>query len=430
MRTIIQIGQQEPGIDRASRLEGVADVNGVAVGADLDYPPEIPHDPEWINTLFAQIPGIMREIAYQPNGTASSPLYLADSTQSAQSLPWEAIAHNGDFLALGGARPIGRILERQPRDAVRREYHPPLRVMVVISAIGVSGMDEWDQIHAGLKSTSLEYELHAIVGEPDLYAKVEALKSAGEPVSVEYLFSEDSFVPRFDDMIRKRVVKFMPHVLHFFCHGRPRGNQTQLELATRSDHLNPNSTRGSALLGEEFFDLIQGGTNTIWLLVLNCCNGAVPKNGSSLVKKAVEKNFPAAVGMRAEIPARAASVFSGQLYRSFGAAVRNNLTPAGQAWEVDWATLLTAPRRLMYDQLDGSEPPEKKWDWTLPVLYVGRESFTLTLGESRPELQGYLETLRQTLEQSAGSATPFPPQALALIDAEILRVTRLLEAPV
>ena len=423
-KTVIQIRDEEPGNDRASLLVSVSQVNGSKQGGPIVYPKD--QSGEWICNLFAEIDAIAAELAYIPHeGDPPVPLYFADWSPASQGKAWESISVKGAFLALGGRRPVGRMIcsTAEIGESVKRNYTSPLRLLVVISAAKVNGVDEWNQIYQGLKDSRLDFKIHAIVAHPDL---IELLKILNDPaVTYEMLHSEDALVARYDDMIRRRVVSFMPDVLHFFCHGLVTTNQPMIELATRTDHVT-EASRGSVLLGEEFFDGLRA--STIWLVVLNCCNGAVPKNGASLVKKVVEKGFPAAIGMQAEVSVRSAAIFSGELYRTLASAIQENLfdikAPGSVEWAVEWATLLTKPRVQLCQQLGGVCNAAAIKDWIHPVLYVRREAFTLVQGEDRQNLLGKLQTFKTMREDLASSGASTPQAMLDAIDAQIQRVTR------
>jgi hypothetical protein len=434
-RTVIQIRNEQPDKDRASLQVAAAQHHGLTEGADIDYPEVFPEDQagDWLSKLFAGIAAIMADLAYQPiAGEGPAPVYIADWTPKSQAMPWESISLGGNFLALDGQRPVGRMLGgvTEVGAEVQRILTEPLRLLVVISAIGVRGVDEWNEIYQGLMATGLPFSIWAIVAEPEL---VDLLKNLNDArVEHELLHSEGGeVVSRFDEMIRSRIIHYRPNVLHFFCHGRVTTSRPLLELATRRDHIMyvppdaaaGNPARGSVILGEEFFEALRGGANKNWLVVLNCCNGAVPKNGAPLAKKVAEKGFPAVIGMRAEISAKTAATFSGEFYRTFGAALKSRIPATGDEWRVDWATLLTLPRQRICKELGGSLAyADKIKDWTHPVLYVRRESFVLVKGESSEELLGKLQQLTNYREEATRTGATIPPDVLGPIDKEIHRI--------
>lgn len=426
-RTVIQIRDEEPGQDRASLLVSASQVNGKKQGGPIIYPED--QSGEWISQLFAGIDAIAAELAYTPHdGSPPVPLYFTDWSPASQEKAWESVSVKGSFLALGGKRPVGRMLGSTAEigKSVERVYTSPLRLLLVISAAGVSGLNEWTQIYQGLKASQLDFRIHAIVAEPDLIDLLKTLSDSA--VTYEMLYSDNDLAARYDEMIHRSVVNFMPNVLHFFCHGVVKTNLPMIELATRKDHI-MGAGRGSVLLGEELFENLRAGTSTIWLVVLNCCNGAVPKNGASLVKRVAEKGFPAVIGMQAEISAQSAAIFSGELYRTFAIAIKENLFGSNGSWAVEWATLLTKPRFQLCKDSSGVPNAAEIKDWIYPVLYVCREAFTLVQkevlaqGENRQNLLGMLQTFKSMRETLASAGANTPQAMLDAIDAQILQVT-------
>jgi hypothetical protein len=126
-------------------------------------------------------------------------------------------------------------------------------------------------------------------------------------------------------------------------------------------------------------------------VTLNCCLGGVSvDNAPSLARKLVERGFPAAVGMREVLSNQDAPVFSRQLYGGLLEELDERLATGNRRFELNWSKLLRQPRRLLHQARAGGPPPagpERRKEWTLPILYVAPSPFRLRRPSSNDALR-------------------------------------------
>ena len=137
--------------------------------------------------------------------------------------------------------------------------------------------------------------------------------------------------------------------------------------------------------------------------------------------------FPAAVGMRAEVTSKAATIFSGEFHRSLGEVIRASAAAGVPSSVIEWVSLLTRPRQKICTQLVGTLGlADTISDWIYPVLYVRKKRFELTHvptdanQEQIIRLTEQLQTLRTSRDSLA--ANGIPQSFLDSVDAEIARV--------
>jgi hypothetical protein len=303
------------------------------------------------------------------------PVYFMITADPAEGLHWEALCTDeGSFMALDRRWPIGRIAH-SGRDwwaGGPRPFTPPLRVLAVISALGVGGRPEWRRLYEAVqrvRQAGLPVQLRVLVGEEPLLEELRALP-AGE---VEFATLQGS-----SEELEREVNVFSPQILHFFCHGTSSFG-SRLEFATIADRDDDRRTTGSVVLSAEQLVNLPAMKN-LWLVTLNCCEGARPGGEvRSLAHTLVaEGGVPAVVGMAEPINASDAHAFCGAFYGAILEDIRFAVQ-AGRPTEVEWARGLYSPRR----QLAEAHPDAaQNREWLLPVLYVGVTPFSIQAMEA------------------------------------------------
>jgi len=409
-RTIIQVHPMSDTQGFAVIDESIASHADAPTGGAINFQLNgSGHPGDAVYALFAAVASIQKEMDFTPApGQPPAPIYLDDRAPAAQELPWEALRRAGrGFAGLDAKRPVGRIAgtpSGAPAAFTANLYRPPLRVLAINSAAGVDGVDEWKQLYEGLKANrgQTDFCLHTVLADDSIRQAIEA---AGDPaLSYSWLHSADPLVRRFDDMLIDEIRRFNPHILHFFCHGMAAASP-MLELATKSEKVT-GSARGTVILDENFFTTVNPADTNIWLVVLNCCEGASRAESCSLARRIVEIGFPAAIGMRQAVEVRDATAFCGEVYRKIGDLLYKRFGQGGGKGEIDWVTALTEPRRrICVDRVHSVAMADQVMEWTYPVIYVRHQPFHLErpnpdLGpDTISELRTEIETLVAQREQ-------------------------------
>lgn len=300
------------------------------------------------------------------------PVYFMITAEPAEGLHWEALCTDtGSFLALDRRWPIGRMAHsgRDWDSAGPRPFTPPLRIMAVISALGVDGRPEWRQLYEAVKAArkaGLPVRLRVLVGEQEL---LDELRPLGEAeVEVETLRGGG-------EQLENEVNAFAPQILHFFCHGTTSFG-SRLEFATIADRDDEARATGSITLTDSQLVNLQA-MKQLWLVTLNSCQGAQGGSGvRSLAHTLVaDGGVPAVVGMAEPVDASDAHAFCGAFYGAVLEDIRAAAqTPAGGSAEVEWARGLYSPRRRL---ADAHQDAAQSRQWLLPVLYVGVTPFAI-----------------------------------------------------
>jgi hypothetical protein len=356
----------------------------------------------------------------------SCPLYVnLIGSETAAEFPWETLYDPGNgFLALEGRWPIARIAAQVPRDKGLRTFTPPLKIMAVMSAVGVPADLEWAALREAIDAAgiSLDLELSLWLGERDLARQIEAdMRDAELRGSVTMLSSADK--------LTAGLKRFDPHILHFFCHGSG-GDSPRLQLATRRDHVRGH---GSSIVLESL-QLRNFGRGT-WIVALNCCEGGSDADGvRSIAYLLIAAGYPATVGMREPVSSANAALFTRAFYSSLFAELDAQLVP-GEEVELEFAASLITPRRELrdlYRQATPNEAAARHRGWTLPVLYMRPDPLRIKRVKSDPAhsaadrraTTGYVNTLlRYKLEAPHDT----PADVMDAIDAEIVRALGKLE---
>jgi hypothetical protein len=307
-------------------------------------------------------------------------LYFSLTAQDAERLCWEAIySEDCEFLALDRRWPIARMTESM-RDwsEIPREFEPPLRLLALVSAANIAGQErEWQELRDAVVHARAELPIHVTVlsGQKAVIDAVKADIAAGLPDVVVDALSDDR------EALNDRLARLHPHIVHVFSHGRVAAGVAQLELATLVDEMT-KSPSGSLRL--RIGDLKNfSALRDSWLVTLNCCQGAqASERLHSLAHQIVLEIAPAAIGMLEPIDAADAHVFTRNLYTALFEEIAHAtraLTP-GSAVTIQWCRVLQRPRRVVSQT--HSDDPNSHREWTLPVLYVRQDPFTICAGKA------------------------------------------------
>ena len=332
-----------------------------------------------------EVHSALRYAIGQPPGDPQTIMFELQD-QRAELFNWEMLCDDtGRFLALDERWPIGRIAEAGvDRAGAVPEFFTPLRIMAVLSALGASADEEWDNLYASARdarAAGLPVNLRVLVGEAPLLARVEEQAAADPALSVAPVTDSAG-----DVLSAIRDAK--PHILHFFCHGTAEQGQPRLLLATPQDFDRGRVRLPSSPTVRLHVALLQELLPTIrtWLVVLNCCEGGkAAQDVHSLAHSLATAGVPAAIGMREAVPVRAAREFSRVFYRELLTEFVSILTPpAGAPVEKDvgWARVLAAPRAALVERYEHDATTYR--EWTLPVLYTGFDPFRVRVMPSRP----------------------------------------------
>jgi hypothetical protein len=358
--------------------------------------------------------------ALQPGEKEARPLYFHLRVEEAEQICWETLCdEKGRFLALNARWPIARIAQSDQPPAIR-SLAAPLRVMALLSAIGVQAKREWNALRDAYKEArkaGLDCQLHVFVGEEALQKAIgnEIANLPGVQVSG---MVEDAA------RLRDQLAEIQPHILHFFCHGVADFGLSQLELATLLDWAQ-NRTRGSLQL-----DLAEMAAwpelSRIWLVTLNCCKSGQGDSGQqSMAYKLVSNGVPAAVGMREPVDALDAHTFCGRFYESlFAKLLQVKEKLAAQSPEettgIEWAEALWAARVALAKRADRKRRQDR--EWALPVLYVQRDPFLVRQPQvalNANQITRLVEVSRILRSLPEGTPQPVRQEILAMLDVDI-----------
>jgi hypothetical protein len=373
-------------------------------------------------------PAVAQAVQYAFQQHDCCPLYLRlIGSETAAAYPWETLFDAGNgFLALEDRWPIARIAAQTPREKDVRTFTAPLKIMAIMSAIGVPAADEWAALREALLGSQpgLQLELKLWVGEKELAERIRAdLATDGLPGTVSMLSEAPELL--------RDIKRFDPHLLHLFCHGQG-GTSPLLKLATRRDH---RLGQGSSVVLEPL-QLRNLGRST-WLVTLNSCEGGSDSDGArSIAYLLIGAGYPAVVGMRDPVSSADAALFT----RSFFGSLLDHLDAHlvdGEEVEIELAASLVTPRRQLRDKyLTAHGTPRLAAalhrDWTLPVLYVRPDPLRIERVVADPKHStvdrknstDYLNTL---MKYRLEAPSDTPATVLQRVDAEIRRALTVLE---
>jgi hypothetical protein len=372
----------------------------------------------------------------------SRPLFLRLDSHKAEAVPWETLwADSAEaFVALHAFRdstavpvpcwPLGRLAApvNAPPQVVRI-VQPYLKVSAVISAACVDGIAEWKALSTAVASLGSRVRLQVFVGEESLYEAIAASSPVG--TTVEYV--GDTIA---ENHLISKVLGFAPNILHFFCHGSA-VDGSYLEIATRADRIK-RQRKGSLILTRN--DLAAfGRLHSIWLITLNCCDGAAGNHElRSIARELVDIGTPAVVAMRETIAPSAANHMTAALYSTLAAELAQYLpSDAASAQRlralpaVTWATAVQAARLRICASLGPAANPSANAmharDWSVPVLHASRSELHLRpmpssvpgmSDERRIALRATIDKLESSLVDLQHQLTDF---AVRFLEEEITK---------
>jgi hypothetical protein len=300
------------------------------------------------------------------------PIGMQVDSVAADALPWETLCGpGGEFLALDRRWPVARLLDPTD-DKLKQDYEfsPPLRMAAVLSAWGsdpgkrISSRDEWRSLQRSIlqNAGAGPASLLILLCEPNLKQEID---QAGHPnIRTELITGQNQM----SQLIRD----FRPHILHFFCHGFS-GAKSFLRINTAADK--QSNADGRIYLVPSDLRQSINGDESIWLVVLNCCDSAnASRSGDTrnLAAALVKRGFPAVIGMREPVESNYARLLTEELYGEL--LPRLAALPDGQVSPLEWAALLVPGRiRLRNDSapLDaGPDAAASTKHWAIPALYM------------------------------------------------------------
>lgn len=320
-----------------------------------------------------------------PHGQTHS-LFFHLVSDDAERLHWEALCDaDGNFLALDGRWSVARMADSTVERPLlqRREFVAPLKIVAFLSALGISARTEWRRLKEAVtqaRDEGLAIELSVYVGEEELLTEIQTEIGQGT------LSNTQVDVVRSSGDLEAAVRRVQPHILHLFCHGMSSHGMSRIELASMQDWLTGSADSSLKISIDEMLNI--PALENVWLVTLNCCEGAkvAADDGAasahrgklhSMVRQIVARGVPAAIGMLEPIDASDAHEFCGGFYSSLFEQVRATIenTASGSETVIDWEQALRRARKNVVDRHSGD--PVMHRQWTLPALYVQMERFRL-----------------------------------------------------
>lgn len=346
--------------------------------------------------------------AFKLANGARCPIYVQlKSLPAAETYCWEALCDEaGAFIALDRRWPVARLagaLNLAGRAVEAYEF--PLRILVVLSAIGRNATPEWEGLYAAVqkaRKAGLPIGLRVGTSQESLQDQIAEASKTDPDLSQFALQTMVDLIEVADD--------FAPHLVHFFCHGSTTFGKPRLQLGTVND-------QDTSSIEVTLPDLLGSpGVRASWLMVLNCCeSGAASKDVHSLSHSLVAGGINAAIGMKEEVSEVDAAEFSSRLYPGLLGNLRAALVPMGPNDDaiLEWADAMWAPRLALRDRHKADAIAHT---WTLPVLYVQPEPFRVKRAPAiAPAARAHDKTIEEILAL-------LPPDKRALFEAELAAV--------
>lgn len=317
------------------------------------------------------VAGVLGALVGLPVGQ-SVPIGLEILAASSSALPWESMFEPGArFLALDDRWPIFRTTRLAASHIAVPKLALPLRLCAVLSAAGRSALPEWEALRGAVgraRQLGLDVEATVITGEQAVKDAVDAAAAAGEVgLRVETL-------PASADELVVAIEAARPRLLHLFGHGDVAAGQPRIHLATAGDHA-AGHPLGSVSLGlPQLRPLVDRG---LWLVTLSVCESAAPSGEShGLAYDLVDAGLPAALGMRRPVDASVAGACCAGFYAEVLRQLAEIAARPPGTHAVDWPRALRPARQRIVD-LDPARNPEAADAWTVPVLFVRSEGFSV-----------------------------------------------------
>ena len=373
--------------DTPTPLDGVPN-EGVSLPARADQDPfaslmKEPFSRQVImncgDALFASLDALPRFSKTELSPAVRTPIYFKLDSPPAENLPWEALWHRGRgvFVALEPNWPLARLATVNNRPSVSL-VEPELKILIVLAAsrgdgaLPVHATGEWTAIWNALSKLPFANRLrvHVLTCQDDIIETIGQLVAPAVQVTCETLVSEQT--------LRQAVAELSPNIVHFFCHGSTEGDEPRLNLATRGD-FDAELPTGRIWLGLNELSTI-GKSPSIWLVTLNCCQGAQAPGSRASIAAKIAATVPTVVAMRESVDFRKAHVFAGAFYEHLLQKLEPHLpndadANAGTASIIPadvWVDAMHPPRQALSSGAGAQDPA-----WTLPVVYVQRGGLML-----------------------------------------------------
>lgn len=256
-------------------------------------------------------------------------LFLRD--EEAAAIPWEAAKVGERRPALRRQTPLVRYVNAARRTDVLR-VNGPLRLLAVLGPSAEVGLEP---LESGRERAGLESALADLLAT----GKVQLHWLEGPAVSRGGL--------------QDRLRRVQPHLLHFVGHGEYDGATGRGSLAFAREEEDESVV--DWVTTEELAILLDGSPLRFGLF--NACQTG--RGAGGVAHALVRSSLPAALGMQADVPDRAAVAFAGAFYRALA-----DRTP------VDVAVV---EARIFVQGVVGLDAPA----WALPVLYSRAEDGVL-----------------------------------------------------
>jgi CHAT domain len=348
--------------------------------------------------------------------------HIKPDTDEGELLWWEALcgAQDDQFLSLDARWPIARMAESGiDQQLCVPTFTPPLKVLVLLSALGRDAIPEWRRFYEAVESArkdGLPVSVTALIGQPDLFQALTADIAAGTVTGV----TAQPIPDRLPDLAAV-INSVGPHVVHFFCHGAANSGTARLELGVFADFAR-NDGKSQVVLAVETLMGFPGMQST-WLVTLNCCEGGkAVERLHSMAYRLVAAGVPTAVGMLEPVDVSDAYEFCGYFYSAAFTAIREAFAAARNngAAEVQWADALFPPRAA----LGQTYRPADDRQWLRPVLYVRPEPFQIQAPSAAPATPPpsaeALAAMKQRAETVAGALRAMPPDTPADVRQGVL----------
>lgn len=333
------------------------------------------------------------QTALQTRAGSRCPLLVEITAPAcAEALPWEALCSpTGDFFGLDERWSLARTVEPQTPGAPFYRFTPPVRIAAVLSCLGISAAGELKALRAAVRAVGPQHvQLLIVASEEQLIVDLQAEIDSGSAPEVARV----ALIATDLGGLQTLIADFRPHLLHFFCHGSQQGTP-HIALALKEDweKLGPASS-GLLVEARDFRGFTQATDDLPWLLVLNCCEGAGVDAGadsqSLALSLALEGIAPAVVGMREAVVSDTANVLTRNLYSKLLSDLVTRIAAVdGSPEPLDWPSLLVGVREALI-RTPGVLPSQAAAgtkEWTLPVVYVRPEEFSLqVISPAAPEL--------------------------------------------
>ena len=309
-----------------------------------------------------------------------SPVYVEIAQPGAETLPWETLCSptTSSYLGLDERWSLGRMVTPQSQSQAFFTLTPPLRIVALLSCLGVPAAGELDALRTAVKALGPgQAKLLVFASEEALVDAVDTEIAAGTANEIYDI----RLVPGELRELQEVVAEFAPHVLHLFCHGSAVDNP-HVRLAVKSSWQDA-ANQGLFVETSDFRHFCARTDSVPWLVVLNCCDtaAAATDDVQSLALGLALAGFaPAVIGMREPVGSATANLVTSALYGGLVAELSGRIAaPSTTAQPLDWARLVVGARERLTGGrgMTKSAAAASTKEWTLPVVYVRPEEFQL-----------------------------------------------------